>query len=94
MKYDTASSSRHISNSAQSMAVDLLQFVNSLTHDNEVFAKQIAQAHKTLQQSTMRLFVTTIAAMAEVEPDERNKQTVELAKRITEIAKDYTLPLI
>ena len=42
----------------------------------------------------MRLFVTTIAAMAEVAPDERNKQTVELAKRITEIAKDYTLPLI
>lgn len=42
----------------------------------------------------MRLFITTIEKMAEVTPDDRNAATVELAKEITELAKDYLLPLI
>jgi hypothetical protein len=42
----------------------------------------------------MRLFMRTIEEMAKVRPDQRNEQTVELAKKITELAKDYGLPLI
>lgn len=75
-------------------ANNLLSFVNSFGFDAKTYAKTIATGHKTLQQSVMRLFITTIAEMAEVYPDERNAQTVKLAKKITEIAKDYSLPLI
>lgn len=72
----------------------LLEFVNNYGHDIEAFAKTIANGHKTLQQSVMRLFIATIREMAKVKPDDRNAQTVELAKRIVEIADEYSLPLI
>ena len=79
---------------AEKLANDILDFVNVFGFDAEKFAGTICQGHKTLQQSTMRLFVTTIRKMAEVRPDERNKATVELAKKITEITDEYSLPLI
>lgn len=79
---------------ARRMANDLLIFVNSFGYDAETFAKMIAAGHKTLQQSVMRLFIATIRKMAEVNPDARNEATVELAKKILEIADDYPLPLI
>lgn len=75
-------------------AMILLEYVNSYSCDYNAFAKTIANGHKTLQQSLMRLFIATIREMAEVRPDERNAQTVELAKKITEIADGYSLPLI
>lgn len=81
-------------NRAETLANDILDFVNAFGFDSETFATIICQGHKTLQQSTMRLFIATIRKMAEVRPDERNKATVELAKRITEIADEYSLPLI
>ncbi len=79
---------------AEKLANDILDFVNVFGFDAEKFADTICQGHKTLQQSTMRLFVTTIKKMAEVRPDERNKATVELAKKIAEITDEYSLPLI
>lgn len=79
---------------AQKLAEEVLYFVNSFGYDADTFAKTIARGHKTLQQSTMKLFMTTIKEMSKVNPDERNKQTVELAKKITELAEDYSLPLI
>lgn len=79
---------------AEALANDILDFVNVFGCDEERFADTICRAHKTLQQSTMRLFVTTIRKMAEVQPDERNHNTVRLAKRISEIADEYSLPLI
>lgn len=75
-------------------AMLLLEYVNSFSCDYKTFAKTIANGHKTLQQSVMRLFVSTIREMAKVTPDDRNAQTVELAKKIAEIANDYSLPLI
>jgi hypothetical protein len=42
----------------------------------------------------MRLIIKTIRKMATVTPDDRNAQTVALAKKISEIADDYPLPLI
>lgn len=71
-----------------------IEYVNSFSCDYKTFAKTITNAHKTLQQSVMRLFISTIREMAKVTPDDRNTQTVELAKKIAEIANDYSLPLI
>lgn len=79
---------------AETVANDILDFVNVFGFDADTFAETICHGHKTLQQSTMRLFVTTIRKMAEVRPDARNEATVELAKKITEIADTYSLPLI
>lgn len=79
---------------AEKLANDILDFVNVFGFDADTFAETICQGHKTLQQSTMRLFVATIRKMAEVRPDERNRATVELAKKITEIMDNYSLPLI
>lgn len=81
-------------NKAEALANDILDFVNVFGFDAETFAETICQGHKTLQQSTMRLFVMTIRKMAEVRPDERNRATVELAKKITEITDEHSLPLI
>lgn len=79
---------------AEQLANDILDFVNAYGFDSDSFAESICRGHKTLQQSVMRLFIATIQQMAEVAPDDRNAATVELAKKITEIAKDYPLPLI
>lgn len=79
---------------AEKLANDILDFVNVFGFDADTFAETICQGHKTLQQSTMRLFVAAISKMAEVRPDERNRATVELAKKITEITDNYSLPLI
>lgn len=72
----------------------ILAFVNAYGTDNEGFAKIIAASHRTLQQSVMRLFIKTIEEISKQQTDPRNEQAVELAKKITEVAKDYTLPLI
>lgn len=82
------------SKEAERLATDFLNFINTLGSDSKTFAETVCRGHKTLQQSVMRLFITTIEKMAEVTPDDRNAATVELAKEITELAKDYLLPLI
>lgn len=79
---------------AEKLANEVLDFVNAFGYDAETFAETICRGHKTLQQSTMRLFMTTIRKMAEVTPDGRNEDAVKLAKKITAIADDYPLPMI
>ncbi len=79
---------------AKQLANDILDFVNSFGFDSETFAETICRGHKTLQQSTMRLFIATIREMAKVQPDDRNAATVELAQIISDIADDHPLPLI
>ena len=79
---------------AKAVAEELLNFVNNFSPDTEAFAATVASGHKTLQQSLMRLFIRTIREMSKVVPDDRNAQTVELAKKIVEIASEYSLPLI
>lgn len=79
----------------ETMAADtLLNLVNNFGIDEKAFAKRIASGHKTLQQSVMRLFMTTIKEMSQVMPDDRNAATVALAKRITEMTADTALPFI
>lgn len=80
--------------SPTSLAKALLAYVNQFGCDYGSFATVITHDHKTLQQSVMRLFIATIREMANVTPDARNEQTVELAKKIIEIADGYSLPLI
>ena len=79
---------------ARKLANDILDFVNNFGYDSKTFAATICSGHRTLQQSTMRLFMTTIQAMAETPFDDRNKNAVALAKEIAKIADDYPLPLI
>lgn len=79
---------------AEKLAQDVLDFVNAFGYDEEAFADAICRGHKTLQQSTMRLFMTTIRKMATVTPDGRNENAVKLAKEIVAVADKYALPLI
>ena len=79
---------------AEKAAREVLDFVNTFGFDSDTFADVICRDHKTLQQSVMRLFIATIKKMAEVYPDSRNEETVELAKIISDISEKYSLPLI
>lgn len=79
---------------ARKLANDILDFVNNFGYDSKTFATTICGGHRTLQQSVMRLFMTTIREMAETSFDDRNKNAVALAKTIVRIADDYPLPLI
>lgn len=79
---------------AKSLANEILDFVNSFGCDETTFAETICTAHRTLQQSTMHLFMTVICRMAENTIDPRNEEAVRLAKKIAAISDEYTLPLI
>ena len=79
---------------AEATADIVIDFVNSYGHDAESFAKRIAKAHRTLQQSVMRLIVATIQELANSQYDERNAATVRLAMEIMKIAEGISLPLI
>lgn len=79
---------------AEKLAQDVLNFVNAYGYDMETFAETICLGHKTLQQSTMRLFMATIRKMATVIPDGRNEDAVKLAKKIVAIADKHPLPLV
>ena len=79
---------------ATNVAQEVLDLVNCFGCDEEAFAQTICRSHKTLQQSTMRLFMTTIRHMAKVTPDARNEAAVRLAKEICKVADDFPLPLI
>lgn len=68
------------------LAQEMLDYVNAFGFDSDAFADVIIHGHKTLQQSFMRLIIKTIRKMATVTPDDRNAQTVALAKKISEIA--------
>lgn len=79
---------------AEKLADDILDFVNSFGVDSDTFAKTICKGHRTLQQSTMRLFMKTIEKLAENSTDDRNEATVELARKIVDISKDHPLPFV
>ncbi len=79
---------------ANKTAWNLIEFVTEFGQDMTTFAETICARPKPLQQSIMRLFIFTIEKMADVPFDERNQATVEMAKRIREIADYNDLPLI
>ena len=80
-----------------SIVVQLTSFVNSMSTDKErLFAKAMMNEHRTLQQSTMRLFMTCIEEWSKQKfSDLRNEQTIKLCKKIIEAVGDTNhLPLI
>lgn len=78
----------------EDLANDILSYVIAYDFDANSFAETIAHSHRILQQAVMRLFIKTIEEISKQPTDLRNEQAVELAKKIMEVAKDYTLPLI
>lgn len=80
---------------AEKVANDLLEFVNSYSHDDKAFAEAICRGHRTLQQSVMRLFMTMVHRMADsTNFDERNEASVVLACKIEQATDGYSLPFI
>lgn len=64
----------------------LTNFVNNYSHDPEQFITAFCRQHRTLQQSTFRLFLQLIEFMAteDYPTDGRNQGSHELAKRLLE----------
>ena len=61
----------------------------------EDIGRKLANIHPTLQQNFMRVVVGFIKAEAEKRYyDDRNKNTVELCKRMVEIVENCYLPFI
>lgn len=79
---------------AAKLANELLNFVNDFTSDKQTFVEVICNDHRTLQQSVMRLFVLLSKRMSQNNTDERNRDAVNLAKEIAEIANNHPLPMI
>lgn len=75
---------------------NLTNFVNKYTCPEKVFARLMMNEHRTLQQSTMRLFMATIEEWSKQEHyDLRNEQTIKICKKIMEALGDERhLPLI
>ena len=67
------------------MAQDCANYVNKFGFDNEEFATQMSQQHRTLQQSFVRAAMAYMKKLAECDYyDDRNEASVMLAKRMKE----------
>lgn len=71
---------------SKEVAEKVLDFVNSFGFDAEGFAEEISNSHRTLQQSTMTLFLNVVKKWAGMYDngwyDDRNKSTVKISKAI------------
>lgn len=73
----------------------LSRFVNNFDFDEKAAAKAMANDHRTVQQGYMRLVCSFIEEMAnQPSCDDRNRASVEVAKRLYEITKNTYLPLV
>lgn len=74
----------------------LISFVNKFGCPDKLFAQLLMREHRTLQQSTMRLFMTCIDEWSRQEDyDLRNEATITLSRKIMETFKDKNyLPFI
>ena len=76
------------------MAREFLKFINNMGCDEEGFAFSLANDHRTLQQSAMRVFMLFVKEMAATEHwDLRNEASVMLARKIMAL-DDTHLPFI
>lgn len=70
---------------AKKLAGQITDYVNTFSRDaNSRFAQALANEHRTLQQSTLRLFLETIEMMVgdEYRTDPRNEASKDTAKRL------------
>ena len=81
--------------SGEQLAASCIEFVNSFSFKEEEFSSAMCKAHRTLQQSFMRLICGYICAMADNSYDDRNEAAVMLAKKLANVINDNNgLPLI
>ena len=62
--------------------------------DHKAFATTIAAAHRTHQQSVMRLMACVIEGLAGNSYDGRNQATVQFAKEVEPVLDQYVFPYI
>lgn len=79
---------------AEKVAMTLMNFVNQYGADYDTFADYICREHRTLQQSFMRLFIYTVEKLSHCGMDDRNREAIDLARKIAYMAKDHELPFI
>jgi hypothetical protein len=76
----------------------LSDYVNNMSLNSKPFVNKVTTQHRTLQQSTFKLFMDCIKKWSEMDGngfyDLRNEQTVKLSKKITESLKDEYIPFI
>lgn len=74
---------------AKEFAEKLSKFVNNYGCPMKELAQEVLNDHRTLQQTTMRLFMTVIEEWSKQEQyDLRNEQTIKLSKKIMEAVGD------
>lgn len=68
------------------LANELTNFVNNYNCDHEEFINAFCREHRTLQQSSFRLFLMLLERLAsdEYNTDLRNKSSHEVAKKMIE----------
>jgi hypothetical protein len=90
-----------ISPKARELAGQVTDYVNTFSNDrNRQFAQALFREHRTLQQSTLRMMLETIEAMAQDDyrTDGRNESSKQVAKRIMKgfakvIAEEQNIPV-
>jgi len=70
----------------EELAETITDFVNSYSHDKKAFIEALFRQHRTLQQSTIRLFLEVIEAAAEPEyrTDGRNENTKQICQEVVQ----------
>jgi len=80
---------------AEKAGQNLLDAVNNMSFNDEIFAIEITTAHRTLQQSAMRAMAACIKKWGATEYyDDRNKATVACAKELMTVIARHHFPLI
>jgi len=78
-------------------AREFLSFINDFGAEEEDFAEAVCSDHRTLQQSTMRVFMRCVQKWAKAYEskhyDLRNEATCRLSSEIVKI-KDAYLPMV
>ena len=73
----------------EKVAKQVIDFVNNYGCDYKLFAQHITRAHRTLQQSSFRLFVECILEWSKQDNcDLRNEATVKVCKEIVKVMGD------
>jgi len=86
-------------NKAQELAGKITDYVNSFSREGnqkfaEAFTQSLSREHRTLQQSTLRMFLETFEMMAsdDYQTDGRNENSKQVAQRLmTGFAKEVAL---
>jgi len=80
---------------AEELSKQIVRFVNSYDESQfAIIAEEIANAHRTLQGSAVRLLIKIMARLAENGTDLRNQEAVRFCKDCSAIADERFIPFI